>query len=181
MHMSLDGYVAGPNGEMDWIRVDADIWPYVTRLTDAADTALFGRNTYKMMEAYWPTAADQPGASQHDIDHSRWINNARKIVFSNTLKETNWDRSMIASGPIAQEVQKLRKEAGKNLLMIGSTSLSHAFTELGLIDDYYINLNPVLLGMGMPLFTRITETTNLKLVESHTFKCGVVGLHYESQ
>ncbi|HWJ28077.1 MAG TPA: dihydrofolate reductase family protein [Flavisolibacter sp.] len=80
MHVSLDGYVAGPNGEMDWITVNEDIFDYAGRRTNEADTALYGRVTYQMMEGYWPTAADHPNASKHDIEHSAWYNKLEKLV-----------------------------------------------------------------------------------------------------
>src|SRR5689334_21295359 len=85
MHISLDGFVGGPNGEMDWIHVDADLFDFVGKMTDNADAALYGRKTYEMMEGYWPTAGDQPNASKHDIEHSTWYNKVQKIVISNTL------------------------------------------------------------------------------------------------
>src|SRR3954470_14000335 len=90
-HMSLDGFLAGPNGEMEWIRVDDDaMWEYVTALTANADTAIFGRTTYQMMESYWPTAGDAPDASQHDRDHSNWLNNSRVLVVSKSMRAARW-------------------------------------------------------------------------------------------
>src|SRR5438093_8619734 len=86
MHMSLDGFVAGPNGEMDWIIVNDEMFEYAGQRTREADTALYGRVTYEMMEGYWPTAADQPGATKHDIEHSRWYNQVLKVVVSRTMK-----------------------------------------------------------------------------------------------
>src|ERR671933_369653 len=82
MHTSLDNFVAGPNGEMDWITVDEEIFEYAGKRTSEADTALYGRVTYQMMESYWPTAADQPGASKHDIQHSAWYKSVEKVVVS---------------------------------------------------------------------------------------------------
>src|SRR6185295_1864698 len=90
MHTSLDGFMAGPHGEMDWITFDEELADEVGKITDNADTALYGRITYDMMESYWPTAAEGPTASRHDVQHANWVNNALKIVFSKSLKETNW-------------------------------------------------------------------------------------------
>ncbi len=90
MHVSLDGFVCGPNGEMDWIKLSDDLWDHVKSITDRADTALFGAVTYKMMEGYWPTAAQQPNATKHDIDHSNWVNNIQKVVFSTEDISTSW-------------------------------------------------------------------------------------------
>lgn len=179
MHISLDGFTAGPNGEMDWIAVDDEMWGYVNRLTDSADTAVFGRVTYQMMESYWPTAAEQPTATQHDIDHARWYNAAHKLVFSRTLETGAGKNSSLVKEPIAEEIANLKQQPGKNLIMIGSPGLAHTFMQLGVIDEYWLNVNPVVLGGGVPLFPDLKEKIPLKLVEARTFRSGVVGLHYE--
>src|SRR5437899_12457659 len=90
MHVSLDGFVAGPNGEIDWVRFDDGLVEDVQALVDSADTALFGRVTYRLMESYWPTAADSPTASKHYLDHSRWRNPAPTDVFPSTLENVHW-------------------------------------------------------------------------------------------
>jgi len=182
-HVSLDGYVAGPNGEMDWIRFDDELVEDVERLTADADAAIFGRVTYQLMEGYWPTAAESPSATKHDIDHSRWVNNAPKYVFSRTLQNApwgKWNNVRLVRDNFAEELRDLKQQPGKNLLMIGSAGLAQAFMRLGLIDDYRINVNPVVLGGGKPLFHDTGAKINLKLVESRRFKSGVVGLHYET-
>jgi len=178
MHVSLDGYVAGPNGEMDWIRLDDQMFDDVAALTDAADTALFGRVTYQMMEGYWPTAADNPGATKHDIDHARWVNSALKLVFSRTLEHAEWANSRIVRDNLPEEIARLKQQPGKNLLMIGSTAMAQEFMRLGLIDEYYLNVNPVVLGSGVPLFAGIQGALNLQLVRAKTYESGAVGLHY---
>jgi dihydrofolate reductase len=178
MHVSLDGYVAGPNGEMDWIRFDDQIVDDVDALTDAADTALFGRTTYQMMEGYWPTAADSPTATKHDIDHARWVNNVPKLVFSRTLEKVEWANSRIVRDNIPEEIARLKQQPGKNLLMIGSTATAQEFMRLGLIDEYYLNVNPVVLGSGAPLFAGLRSALSLQLVQAKTYESGVVGLHY---
>ena len=179
-HVSLDGFLAGPNGEMDWIRVDDPaMWDDVKALTDAADTAIFGRTTYEMMESYWPTAGDAPGASQHDIDHSRWLNNSTVIVVSRTLESARWGAS--GQAQVIKDTTTLRAlkdQPGANMLLIGSASLARECARLGLIDDYQINVNPVILGGGTPLFPQLTTSRTLELVASRTFAGGVVGLHY---
>jgi len=179
MHTSLDGFVAGPNGEMDWIRFDAELADYVGKITDSADTALYGRITYEMMESYWPTAAESPTATKHDIEHANWVNNALKIVFSRTREKTNWKNTMIIKDDIAEKIADMKNQPGKNLLLIGSASITHVFMQHNLIDEYWINVNPVLLGEGTPLFTNISDRVNLKLVQAKTFAHGVVGLQYE--
>src|ERR1700759_4036668 len=97
MHISLDGFVAGPNGEMNWIKVDAELFDYVGERIGKTDTALYGRVTYDMMEGYWPTAGDEPDASKHDIEHSAWYNRAHKVVLSKTLKDAQLNNTTIIS------------------------------------------------------------------------------------
>ncbi len=179
MHVSLDGFVAGPNGEMGWIHLDDGLIDYVADLTATADTALFGRVTYQMMEGYWPTAAESATATQHDIDHARWVNPAPKIVFSRTLEQVTWQNSSIVRDHIPEEIARLKGQPGKDLLMIGSASTAHTFMQLGLIDEYRINVNPVVLGGGMPLFPALENPIQLELISAKTFDSGVVGLHYQ--
>lgn len=179
MHVSLDGFVAGPNGEMDWIRVDEEMFDYAGQRTNESDTALYGRVTFDMMEGYWPTAADQPNPSKHDIEHSAWYMQVQKVVISKTLKGKSLKNTTIVSENIAAEIQKLKQAAGKEIIIFGSPSASHLLMREGLIDDFWVFVNPVLLGVGIPLFKDILKRTPLKLIKSHVFKSGVVCLHYE--
>jgi dihydrofolate reductase len=181
MHTTLDGFVAGPNGEMDWINVDDAIFDYAGMLTDQADTALYGRVTYEMMDSYWPTAGDQPNASKHDIQHSDWYNRVTKVVISNSLKGRELENTRIISDDIAGQIQKLKKETGQNIQIFGSPSACHSLMQYDLIDEYWLFLNPVLLGSGIPLFKNINESVNLRLADSAVFSSGVIGLHYEKK
>ena len=92
-HMSLDGYLAGPGADMSWVRVDDEWWDYAAPIIDAAGTAIFGRITYQLMQAHWPSVADDPSAGPHDIHHSEWTKTATKLVFSKTLPAAPWDAS----------------------------------------------------------------------------------------
>lgn len=179
MHTSLDGFMAGPNGEMNWIKFDEELGEYVGKISDRADTALYGRITYGMMEGYWPTAGDQPDASAHDKAHAQWVNNALKIVVSSSLKSTNWQPTRIISKQFEDEIAALKKQPGKDILLIGSASITHALIKRNLVDEYYINVNPVILGSGIPLFPAINDRILLTLVQSKTFASGVAGLHYK--
>lgn len=178
-HMSLDGFCAGPNGEMDWIVVDNEIFDVVAPITDKADTALYGRITYGMMEGYWPTAASQPDASKHDIEHSNWYNAVTKIVCTKTLKNDAPPNTRFIGENIPQEIERLKAQPGRNILLIGSLSVAQLLSAHGIIDEYWINVNPVVLGQGTPLFQQ-TDRLNLRLIESRTFKAGVTTLHYET-
>jgi len=176
MHVSLDGFVARPGHEMDWIKLPEDLWDYVQDIVESADTALYGARTFRMMESYWPTAAEQPGASRHDVVHARWVNAATKLVFSRSELKTGWNNTRVIHDEVKTEMTRLKDQPGKNLLMLGSPTLAQSFMDDGLIDDFYLNLSPVALGAGLPLFTRQVD---LKFVAAKFFGDGVLGLHYQ--
>jgi dihydrofolate reductase len=178
MHTSLDGFVAGKNGEMDWINVNEEIFEYAEQRTHAADTALYGRTTYEMMEGYWPTAADQPNPTKHDIDHSRWYTKVAKVVLSKTMKGANLVNTKVISDNVTDEIIKLKQGTGKEIIIFGSPTAAHSLMAAKLIDDFWLFVNPVLLGHGIPLFKDIKDKTILRLVVSKVFSSGVVCLHY---
>jgi dihydrofolate reductase len=179
MHTSLDGFTGGPNGEMDWIRVGKEMFDYAGRMTDEADTALYGRATYQLMENYWPTAGSKPDASNHDVQHSQWYNRVEKIVVSKSMTGGEIHNARIISENLPEEIQRLKEKPGKNIQMFGSPSLSHSLMQLNLIDEYWLFVNPILIGTGIPLFKNIKDKINLKLLQSDPFLSGVVLLHYE--
>ena len=181
MHASLDGFVAGPNGEMDWIDVNDEMFEYAGQRTRDADTALYGRVTYQMMESYWPTAGDQPTATKHDIEHSKWYNSVAKVVVSRTMKGTKLTNTRIVGDGVTGEILKLKQNAGKDIVMFGSPTVAHALMRENLIDDYWLFINPILLGEGIPLFKELKARAALGLVASHVFSSGVVCLHYEGK
>ena len=179
MHTSLDGFVAGLNGEMDWINLDDAMFDFVATMTDQADTALYGRVTYEMMQSYWPTAGEQLNATKHDIEHSTWYNKVSKIVLSKTIHETGLHNTKVISDQLSYNINKLKQQEGKNILIFGSPGASRSLLNQGLIDEFWLFVNPIILGQGKPLFKNITGTTKLKLAEPKTFACGVIALHYE--
>ncbi len=182
VHVSLDGFVASTAEGMHslgWISLSDDLFGYVEQRVQQTDTALYGRVTYQMMESYWPTAAEQPNASPHDHAHSRWYKAARKIVLSKTLLEKNHPGTQIISNNLSDEISKLKQSAGSEILVFGSPSATHALMAENLIDEYWLFINPILLGQGIPLFNNIQDRTALKLVNSKTFPSGVVCLDYE--
>jgi dihydrofolate reductase len=178
MHASLNGFVAGLNGELNWIKVDEEIFDFVGTMTDQADAALYGRVTYQMMESYWPTAGEEPDVSKHDIEHSKWYNNVLKIVLSRTISENGLKNTKVISENISEHINKLKQQDGKNILIFGSPSASNSLLNQGLVDEFWIFVNPILLGRGIPLFKDITEIVKLSLIESKTFDNGVTALHY---
>lgn len=179
VHLSLDGFVASAQGGLDWVSITEELFDYVGQRIQQTDTALYGRVTYQMMEAYWPTAAAQPNASKHDLEHSHWYKNVRKVVLSKTLADKNDANTKIIRSQLSDEITQLKQGAGSEILVFGSPSATHALMAENLIDEYWIFLNPVLLGQGIPLFKNIQGRTSLKLITSKTFASGVVCLHYE--
>ena len=179
MHTSLDGFVAGLKGEMNWIKVDDEMFDFVATMTDTADTALYGRVTYEIMQSYWPNAGKEPNASKHDKEHSAWYNKVSKVVLSRTISEKGLDNTTVISGQLADNINKIKKQDGKNILIFGSPGASQSLLNEGLIDEFWLFVNPIILGQGMPLFKDITGATKLKLVEPKTFACGVIALHYK--
>jgi dihydrofolate reductase len=178
MHISLDGFVAGPNGEMDWIKVDDEIFDYgATRITEG-NTALYGRVTYDMMEGYWPTAADSPTASKHDIEHSKWYSKVHKVVLSKTMKGEGLTNTTIISDNLLDSLNEIKQQPGSDILVFGSPTATHSLMQLNLIDGYWLFVNPIILGQGIPLFTNVKDKIKLTLLTTRQFTCGVTELNY---
>jgi dihydrofolate reductase len=178
MHVSLDGFTSGINGQMEWIHVDEEIFEYGAERIYATDTALYGRKTYELMESYWPTAADQPNATKHDIEHSKWYKHLKKIVLSKTMKEESLINTQIISNNLVDEINRLKQSTEQEILLFGSPTAGHSLMGANLIDNYWLNINPVLLGNGIPVFKDIKTKTHLSLVTNKVFSSGVVCLHY---
>jgi dihydrofolate reductase len=178
MHVSLDGFVAGPNGEMDWIKVDEEIFEYVGKRIGEGDTALYGRVTYQMMEGYWPTAADKPNASKHDIEHSRWYSKVHKVVLSKTMQDQDLANTTIISGNLSHGIHEIKQAPGEDILLFGSPTATHSLMQLNLVDGYWLLVNPIILGQGIPLFAHIHDKIKLKLLTTRSFTCGVTELNY---
>ena len=178
MHVSLDGFAADANSGLDWISYDSELQQYADGIVATVGSPVYGRVTYELMAGYWPKVLDNPDAGEHSKAHAQWVDKATKIVFSRTMKKADWNNTIVINGNIAGEINKLKQQPGKDLVIFGSPGLSHSFMELDLIDEYQLTLNPVLLGSGKPIFEKIKNKTNLKLVKATTLKSGVVGLHY---
>jgi dihydrofolate reductase len=178
MHISLDGFVAGPNGEMNWIKVDEEIFDYVGKRISEGDAALYGRVTYQMMEGYWPTAADKPTASKHDIEHSQWYKKVHKVVLSKTLEGTDLPNTTIISDNLLDSINKIKQQPGGDILLFGSPTATHSLIQLNLIDGYWLFVNPIVLGRGVPLFAEIKDQIKLNLLNTRQFTCGVTELDY---
>lgn len=179
MHVSLDGFASGPNGEMDWIVINDEVFDYGSKHITATNTALYGRKTFEMMEAYWPTAADQLNASKHDIEHSAWYASARKVVLSNTLDAGDFENTTVIGADFVSVLKKLKNEVSGDILLFGSPTAAHSLLSVRLIDASWINVSPVLIGKGVPAFAAIKDRMKMKLVDTHVFECGVVSLRHE--
>lgn len=181
MHLSLDGFVAGPNGEMDWIKVDEEIFDHVGKRIIETDTALYGRVTYRMMENYWPTAADTPTATKHDIEHSKWYSKVQKVVLSKTMTDTGLTNTKIISDNISERINEIKQSPGggnKDILLFGSPTATHSLIQRNLIDGYWLFVNPIILGQGIPLFVDIKDKIKLNLLTTRQFSGGVTELNY---
>jgi dihydrofolate reductase len=179
MHTSLDGLVAGPDGEMDWIKVDQEMFDFASERTNKSDMAIYGRGTYDIMEAYWPTAADKPDATKHDIEHSAWYSQVQKLVISRTLKDTTDPKVKIIRNNLPEEIHRLKNTEGNEIIMFGSPGVAKQLMKENLIDDYWLFVNPIILGQGISLFEPMDTSIKLKLKANTIFNSGVVCLHYE--
>jgi dihydrofolate reductase len=164
MHLSLDGFVAGPNGEMNWIKVDEELFNYVGKRIKEGDTSLYGRVTYQMMENYWPTAADKPIATRHEIEHSKVYKNVHKVVLSKSMKDSVIDNTTIISDNLTARINEIKKQMGNEILLFGSPTATHSLMQQDLIDGFWLFVNPIILGQGIPLFKDIKNSIKLKLL-----------------
>jgi dihydrofolate reductase len=176
--LSLDGFVSAKNEDMGWVinGFNDQMGKYAGDLMESMDAILLGRVTYEIMAKVWPfqTEATSPGADK--------MNGTPKIVFSRTLRKGDWGtygNVTFLRDNVADEVAKLKRQPGRNMVIYGSANLVQGFTRLGLIDEYQVLVHPVLLGAGKPLFAGIPQQVNLKLTRSETFTNGVVVLYYQ--
>jgi dihydrofolate reductase len=177
--VTLDGFFEGPNKELDWHIVDEEFNEYAIDLLSNVDAILFGRLTYQLMADYWPAAATNPSTSKSDLEIADKMNNLPKIIFSKTLQRVEWNNSRLVKENIAEEILKMKQQPGKDMVIFGSGSIVSSFMQLGLIDEYRIIVNPVVLGNGKPLFKGVNDKHNLKLLKTRVFSSGIVILFYE--
>jgi dihydrofolate reductase len=173
--VTLNGYYKGPKGDISWHRHGAEENEYSVEGLKSGSTLLFGRVTYEMMASYWPT----PVAIKNNPIVAAGMNNADKIVFSRTLKKVEWNNTRLVKDNIVEEIKKMKQLPGKDMTVLGSGSILTQFAEQGLIDEYQIMVDPVVLGDGTPIFKNIKHKMDLKLTRTRIFKSGVVLLCYQ--
>lgn len=179
MHISLDGFVAGPSGEMDWIKHNEELFSYIGMRIRETDTALYGRVTYQMMESYWPTAGNKSTASKHEIEHSKWYRNVHKVVLSKSIKSADSTDATIISDNLYDRISEIKRRPGKDIYLFGSPRATHSLIQQDLVDGFWLFVNPVILGNGIPLFKDIHGKIELKLLPPHRqFSIGVTELNY---
>jgi dihydrofolate reductase len=173
--ITLDGFFEGINHDLSWHMVDNDLNDLSISQLEAVDTIIFGRITYEMMAAYWPTME----SFQDDPIVAGLMTNTPKVVFSSTLKKAEWQNTRLVNGDAAAEIVKLKQLPGKDMIIFGSGKITTALTNTGLIDEYRIIVCPVLLGNGTALFQGVKQSTNLELVSTRNFSNGNVLLTYK--
>jgi dihydrofolate reductase len=175
-NVTLDGYFVTMNGDMSWAhKQDAEWNAYVQGNASGGGELLFGRITYEMMASYWPT----PHAIENFPVVAEGMNNLPKVVFSRTMDKASWSNTKLVKGDLAAEVRKMKKEPGKDMVILGSGSIVSQLAQQGLIDEYQVAVNPIVLGKGRTMFDGIKDKLTLKLTKTRPFANGSVVLCYE--
>jgi len=175
MMVSLDGFFEGPDHELDWHNVDAEFNEFAAEQLNEIDTLLFGWKTYELMAGFWPIDP----AKQDSPVIAEKMNTLPKIVFSRKERKVEWENTRLITQNVDGEIMKLKNQPGKNIAIFGSSNLCVSFIQMGLIDEFRIMVNPVVLGKGHTLFNGINDKLNLKLLKTRTFKSGNVLLYYQ--
>jgi dihydrofolate reductase len=175
--VSLDGFVEGPNREIDWGIVDEELHTYINDQHNQIDTYLFGRRMHEVM-TYWDTAETDPANPEYALEFARIWKKIHKIVFSKTLENIQ-DNATLSRGNIVEEIARLKAEPGKDI-GVGGATIAATLMRLGLIDEYWLYVQPIILGSGTPMFPALDSKINLRLLETRTFNSGVILLRYQS-
>ena len=173
MQMTVDGYIAGLNGEMDWMTFnwDDELKKYVKEITEPVDCIVLGRKLAQGFIPYWASHPEEEGADK--------FNSTTKVVFTKTLDRSEWDHTVLAKGDLVDEITKLKKQEGKDIIAYGGATFVSALIKQGLIDEFHLFINPTAIGNGMTIFKERESKQNLTLVKSISFNCGIVVLNYE--
>ena len=179
VQLSVDSYIAGPNGEMDWMvwNWDDKLKNYVFELTDPVDTIILGRKMTDGFVSYWSGVMTKPDDPFYAF--AKKMIETSKVVFTKTLKKSQWANTDIATGDLTEEIMKLKTQNGKDIIVYGGASLDSSLIKEGLIDDFHLFINPAAIGKGMTIFKDLNNIQKFILVKSIAFDCGIVMLHYE--
>jgi dihydrofolate reductase len=174
--ITLDGYFEGLNSDISWHRVDNEFNQFAIEQLESTDGLIFGRKTYELMANFWPTSAGLNGEPE-----TAWrMNSLPKYVFSKSMENAEWNNTKLIKGEATTELSKLKQQSGKDLFIFGSGNLADTFTKNGLIDEYRLLVNPIILGAGVPLFKDSSKITTLELINVRIFQNGNVLLIYQS-
>jgi len=171
--ITLNGFLNAPNGDISWHRHGAEENQFASDSMQSGSTLLFGRKTYELMASYWPT----PVAMENAPEVAKGMNSAKKIVFSRTLKQADWENTVVCSDAV-QEMKRLKETSDNDFTLLGSGTILTLFAAAGLIDLYMVMIDPVAIGAGSTVFGGIPQPLNLELTNVQSFKSGVVLLNY---
>nr|WKN35461.1 dihydrofolate reductase family protein [Tunicatimonas sp. TK19036] len=177
VQMSVDGYIAGPNGEMDWLVWDWDdaLKQYVDDLTNPVDTIVLGRN---LAQGFIPTWTSRLESDTNDEDAKKFVKTP-KVVFTKTLEKSEWAHTVLATGDLKAEINELKEQDGGDIIAYGGGTFVSSLVKHNLIDEYHLFINPTSLGGGMPIFEKLEQPLPMKLVKSIPFSCGIVVVCYQ--
>jgi dihydrofolate reductase len=187
-HVTADGYFSGPDGGLDWVVQDEEVARAGLAGMPGSDTILFGRRTYELFAGFWPRALDESttapdphaaGRRSHDMRAMAvWLNETAKLVFSRTLKDVTWRNSRLLPALDPREIEAMKSQPGKDMIVFGSGSIVSQLTQHGLIDEYQFVVSPLLLGSGRPLLSGVPKSLRLDLLEAKQYPSGNVMLRY---
>jgi dihydrofolate reductase len=178
--MSVDGYIAGPNGEMDWMVRDWDddkLKNRIFELTESVDTIILGRKMTDGFVSYWSDVMTKPDDPFYEL--AKKLIEIPKVVFTKTLKKSTWVNTTLATGDLTDEIMKLKNESGKDIVVYGGATLDSSLIKAGLIDEFHLFINPVAIGSGMAIFKDINKIQKFTLIKSTPFDSGIVEIHYQ--
>ena len=176
--MTVDGFIAGPNGEMDWMILSwtDDIIEYVKEITEPVDTIVLGRKLAQGFIPHWENVAENP--DDPEFAAGKKYADTHKIVFTKTLDTSEWDNTVLAKGDLVDEITSLKKQDGKDIIAYGGATFVSALIKNSLIDEFHLFINPTAIGDGMTIFKELDGKQDLTFVKSASFDCGIVVLHY---
>ena len=180
MQMSLDGYVARPNGELDWMTWDQDdkLIQFINSLIDSSDTILLGRKMTDGFVSHWENVVNNKPDSP-DFSLAKKMVDTPKVIFSKTLDKSAWNNTTLAKGNLAEEIANIKKQNGKDIIVYGGAGFVSSLIKEGLIDEYHLFVNPTAIGNGMTIFKSLDRTQKFSVIQSRFYSCGITVLSYK--